>query len=90
MPSFKESFGEISPALVGWVVSSLLLSATIFSLFAGSFSDKLGRTRSIGVGALVFALGAALECAATNLPMLIAGRLIVGAGQGLFLSTLLV
>lgn len=74
----------------GLVVSSVLLSATIASLYGGSISDSLGRTRLIALGSIVFALGAALEAGATNLAMLITGRLIVGVGEGLFLSTLVV
>ena len=74
----------------GIVVSSVLLSATGASLCGGSLSDGIGRARLIALGSLVFALGAALEAGATSLAMFISGRLIVGAGEGLFLSTLVV
>ena len=90
MPSFTTSFGEISPSLLGFVVSSVLLSATIAALFAGALSDKAGRPRAIAIGSLTFALGAAIEAAAVNLVMLIVGRFVVGLGEGLFLSTLIV
>ncbi|KAH8706026.1 general substrate transporter [Talaromyces proteolyticus] len=53
-------------------------------------SDSLGRTRTLAIGALVFALGAAIEASASQLSVLIIDRLIVGAGEGLFLSTLVV
>jgi MFS family permease len=90
MPSFIESFGPLSATLHGLVVSSILLPATFTSLFAGAVSDSLGRPRAIALGALFFAIGAALEAGAITLGMLIAGRCVVGAGEGLFLSNLVV
>ena len=90
MPSFTNSFGALSSSLNGLVVSSILLPATFASLFAGALSDGLGRTRAVAIGALFFAMGAALEASAVNLGMLIAGRCVVGIGEGLFLSTLVV
>lgn len=90
MPTFTDQFGELTSTMRGIVVSSVLLSATVASLCAGSLSDTMGRTRAVGIGSVGFALGAALEAGASSLGMLIAGRLIVGIGEGLFLSTLVV
>ena len=90
MKSFTDTFGELSASQHGLVISSILISATIASLFAGAFSDSLGRPRAIAIGALVFAIGAALEAGAVDLAMLIVGRLIVGAGEGIFLSVIVV
>ena len=90
MPAFTEDFGELSPSMAGIVVSSVLLTATLTSLFAGALSDSLGRTRALALGAFVFAIGAALEAAAVDLGMFVGGRCIVGVGEGLFLSTLVV
>lgn len=90
MPSFADSFGVLSSSLTGLVVSSIMLPATFASLFAGALADSLGRTRAVAIGGLFFAIGAALEASAINLGMLIAGRCVVGIGEGLFLSTLVV
>lgn len=90
MPGFTDHFGELSSTMRGIVVSSVLLSATLASLFSGTLSDTMGRTRAVGMGSAVFGIGAALEASASNIGMLIAGRLIVGIGEGLFLSTLVV
>ena len=90
MPSFTDTFGEISSLLLGLVVSSLLLAGTVASVFSGPLSDSLGRTRAIALGAVVFATGAALEAGAVNIGMLIAGRCVVGIGEGLFLSAIVV
>ncbi|EED20163.1 hexose carrier protein, putative [Talaromyces stipitatus ATCC 10500] len=76
MSSFTATFGEISFSLQGLIVSCVLLSATFASLFSGTLSDTLGRTRALAAGALVFGVGAVIEA--------------IGAGEGLFLSTLVV
>lgn len=85
-----ENFGPLSASLQGFVVSSLLIPATITALFAGAISDSLGRTRALAIGALLFAIGAALEAGAVDLAMLIIGRCIVGVGEGVFLSAMIV
>ncbi|KAI9718779.1 MAG: hypothetical protein M1812_003953 [Candelaria pacifica] len=90
MSSFVDTFGALSSTLHGLVISSVLLSAAVASLFAGSLSDSLGRTRAIAIGALVFAVGAAMEAGSMNLIMLVFGRAIMGVGEGLFFSTLVV
>jgi DNA-directed RNA polymerase III subunit RPC2 len=87
MPMFIDYFGNLSSTLRGIVVSSVLLSATVGSLFSGWLSDAMGRTKAVAIGSLIFALGAGLEAGAVNLGMLILGRVIVGLGEGLFLST---
>jgi len=88
MPMFIDYFGNLSSSLRGIVVSSVLLSATFASLFSGLLSDNMGRTRAVAVGSLIFALGAGIEAGAVGLAMLMVGRTIVGIGEGLFLSTL--
>ena len=90
MPSFRASFGPLSPTMQGLVISSVLLPATFASLFSGAVSDSLGRTRVLALGGLVFAVGAGLEAGSQSLGILIAGRGVVGMGEGLFLSTLVV
>ena len=90
MPSFTDTLGVLSSSMHGMVISSILLPATFTSLFSGAVSDSLGRTRVVAIGAIVFAVGAALEASASTLGMFIAGRCVVGIGEGLFLSTLVV
>ncbi|KFY17269.1 hypothetical protein V492_00787, partial [Pseudogymnoascus sp. VKM F-4246] len=90
MPSFTRTFGVLSPTLHGLVVSSVLLTTTVASLFAGAISDSIGRTRAIVIGALLFAIGASIEASAPTLPVFIAGRCIAGLGQGTNFSTLVV
>jgi MFS family permease len=46
----------------------------------------LSRTATIVAGAVTFGVGAALEAGAKTLAMFIAGRVIAGIGEGLFLG----
>ncbi|KAF2716209.1 general substrate transporter [Polychaeton citri CBS 116435] len=90
MPQFNTSFGNLSSTVHGLVVSSILIPAAIASFFAGPLADHVGRPLGISIGALLFTLGTALEAGSNGLAMLFIGRIITGAGEGLFLSTILV
>ncbi|OBT46760.1 hypothetical protein VE00_02599 [Pseudogymnoascus sp. WSF 3629] len=90
MSSFATTFGALSSTMHGLVVSSVLLTTTLASLFGGAISDKIGRPRTIVIGALLFAVGAAIEASSVTLAMFIAGRCIAGLGQGTNFSTLVV
>ncbi|KAH8649320.1 sugar transport protein [Xylariales sp. PMI_506] len=90
MPSFIATFGSFSPTMHGVIVSSILLSGAFTALIAGTFADRWGRTGLIAVGSAIFALGAGLEAGSYRLGMFIAGRLVKGVGEGLFLSTVYV
>lgn len=90
MPAFVESFGQFSSIIHGAVVSTILITASITSFFAGHLSEKLGRTHAVIVGTTIFSLGAAIEAGATSLGMFVGGRAVKGVGEGFFLSTLTV
>jgi len=67
-----------------------LITAALTSLLGGHLANTVGRPRAIALGALVFGVGAAVECASVRLAMLIVGRAVKGAGEGCFLSTIVV
>ena len=90
MPSFINTFGHFSATLHGVIVSSILISGVLMSLLGGILADRYGRTRMIALGSLIFGIGAALETTSVHLAMFIVGRLIKGAGEGMFLSTVYV
>lgn len=75
-----ESFGAKFPRIYadagfkGWFVSTLLLAAWLGSLINGPLADRLGRKLSIVVAVVVFVLGSALQAAASDDPMMFAGR----------------
>jgi MFS family permease len=88
MPTFQTSIAVLSPTMRGLTVSSLLLMGAIPSLFAGLLADKYGHVRIVLAGAICFTIGAALEAASRNLATLLAGRSLVGIGEGLYLGNL--
>ncbi|EFR00966.1 H(+)-myo-inositol cotransporter [Nannizzia gypsea CBS 118893] len=90
MQSFTSAFGHPSPTLHGLIVSSILIPAAISSFLAGRVADVLGRPPAIAIGSAIFGLGAAIEAAAVHLGMFVAGRVVAGIGEGLYLGTLVV
>ncbi|BCJ47246.1 MFS transporter [Actinoplanes ianthinogenes] len=69
---------------VSWVLTSYLLSASVLTPVIGRLGDLHGKRRAM-VGALVaLAAGAALSALAHSLPVMLAGRLVQGAGGAVF------
>ncbi|XP_023552137.1 hexose carrier protein HEX6 [Cucurbita pepo subsp. pepo] len=62
--------------------SSLYLAGLVASFFASSVTKSFGRKPSIIFSGLVFIAGSALGGAATNIYMLIFGRVLLGVGVG--------
>ena len=83
MPFFSKIFGDLSPAMRGFVVSLVMLTGGIPSIFAGQLADRFGRVVVLMLGAVVFTIGAALQAGAYHLPMFITGRALDGLGQGI-------
>lgn len=90
MPQFATTFGSLSSTVHGLVVSTILIPAALSSFFGGHLANKVGRLRGIALGAAVFGIGAAVEASSVKLGMLVAGRVVKGIGEGLFLSTCVV
>lgn len=90
MPEFTGTLGQFSSTIHGAIVSTILITASVTSFFAGHLSEMLGRERAIIVGTTIFSLGAAIEAGATSLGMFVGGRAVKGVGEGFFLSTLTV
>lgn len=57
------------------------------SLSTFIFGERIGRRRTIAIGCCILCVGAALQTAARNIPVLIAGRIIAGLGNGINTST---
>ena len=65
---------------ISWVVTVYLLCATPGTLVVGKLGDIVGRRRVVMASLVIFLIGSLLCAAATNLPWLIAGRFVQGAG----------
>ena len=79
---FMEQRFGLSSLDRGLVVSALLFGALVGALGAGRLADTWGRRRSIVVAGIAAAAGALLAGLAANVPMLLAGRLIIGLAVG--------
>jgi MFS transporter, DHA1 family, multidrug resistance protein len=81
MPAVKEEFG-VSTGVAQLTLSLGMLAMAFFTVAYGGLSDRYGRKRVLLGGLVLFTCGAASCMAAANLPMLLAGRILQGAGAG--------
>lgn len=86
MPQFIDSIGELSPFLLGFTVSLIMLTGSVPSIMAGHLADKFGRLKTILLGAIMFGIGVVLQGAAGTLPQFLVGRAVAGLGEGVYLT----
>ncbi|HKP88402.1 MAG TPA: sugar porter family MFS transporter [Thermoleophilaceae bacterium] len=66
----------------GSVVSVLLLGAIAGALLVGGASERIGRKKTLGLVALIFAVGIVIAGAAQSYAVMLLGRVIMGLGVG--------
>src|SRR5512145_2385455 len=81
MSAVKEGFG-VSTGMAQLTMSLAMLSMAFFTVAYGGLSDRFGRKRVLLGGLVLFTCGAAACMVAADLPMLLAGRILQGAGAG--------
>lgn len=88
---FTEWFGVIDPSTGSYTMPSLRQAGITASMAGGSFlgslvsgstSDLLGRRTCIQLSALIWVIGAAIQCSSQNIVQLIFGRVIAGWSVG--------
>ncbi|HMQ51391.1 MAG TPA: multidrug effflux MFS transporter [Anaerolineae bacterium] len=62
------------------IISVLFVGMTVGQIFYGPLSDRTGRKPAIYIGFGLFISGCLLSVSATNFPMMLAGRMLQGAG----------
>lgn len=73
---------NLTPAEVGWAVSSIIAGATVGALLAGIIAEKIGRKASLFVSSLMF-IGTSLLCSLTDsYEIFWIGRLLCGLAVG--------
>ena len=69
-----------TPALLGFAIGAYGLSQALLQIPFGLLSDRVGRKRMIYIGLVVFAAGSILAGSADSIYVVIAGRILQGAG----------
>ena len=79
LPSIQADLGLSSPG-VTWVVNAYVLAFGGLLLLSGRAADLLGRRRMFIGGSMLFTIGTLLAASADSSGLLVAGRLVQGAG----------
>ncbi|WP_303291853.1 MFS transporter [Marinobacter sp. SS5-14b] len=69
-----------TPALIGFAIGAYGLSQALLQIPFGLLSDRVGRKRMIYIGLILFAAGSVLAGATDSIYVVIAGRILQGAG----------
>jgi MFS family permease len=83
MPVFMLLGSELdgaTPALLGFAIGAYGLSQALLQIPFGMLSDRVGRKRMIYIGLVLFASGSLLAGATDSIYVVIAGRILQGAG----------
>ncbi|WP_417516732.1 MFS transporter [Marinobacter sp.] len=83
MPVFMllgDSLEGATPALLGFAIGAYGLSQALLQIPFGLLSDRVGRKRMIYFGLVLFAAGSILAGSADSIYVVIAGRILQGAG----------
>ncbi|KRE89326.1 D-galactose transporter GalP [Frateuria sp. Soil773] len=81
--SFIQKEFQVSNRTIEWIVSAMMLGAAVGALGASWMSARLGRKRSLILGAVLFVAGSLLCGAAGSAQMLIAARFVLGLAIGI-------
>lgn len=82
LPFITNDF-EVSNKQQEWIVSSMMFGASIGAIISGIISMKIGRKKSLSIGAIVFFIGSFWSACVTNPEMLIAARILLGIAVGI-------
>lgn len=80
----KERFDlQDAAAMVGWIVSSLIVGAAFGAAFSGILSDKYGRKTTLIISAVLFVIGSLGSAIPNSVAGLVISRIIGGLGVGM-------
>jgi MFS family permease len=71
---------ESNHTMVGIIIGGYAITQMLFQVPFGKASDKIGRKKTIIFGLIIFAVGSLIAGFATNIYVLLIGRLLQGAG----------
>ena len=81
LPFIANEF-QISAHTQEWVVSSMMFGAAVGAVGSGWLSFKLGRKKSLMIGAILFVAGSLFSAAAPNVEVLLLSRVLLGLAVG--------
>src|SRR6476661_7885066 len=83
LPEIQASL-HTSESAVAWVLTAFLLSASVFTPIIGRLGDMYGKERLLLIVLVALAVGTLISAVATSLWLMLLGRVIQGAGGGIF------
>src|SRR4051794_18809856 len=83
LPEIQSSL-HTSESAVAWVLTAYLLSASVATPIIGRLGDMYGKERLLMIVLLMLAFGTLISAIASTLPLMVLGRVIQGAGGGIF------
>src|ERR1700744_3134166 len=84
MPALQKGLNATAPDLL-WILNAYLLILAALILICGSLGDKLGRKKILMWGILIFSIGSAACGLSPTVNLLIAFRVLQGAGGALMI-----
>ncbi|KAI5452308.1 hypothetical protein NCC49_000871 [Naganishia albida] len=84
---FQKTFNDPSPGLLGTIVAIYEIGCCVGSLLTVFIGDRLGRRRTICLGAIVMLAGAGFQAGVSSSGPMIAARIVSGLGMGAINST---
>lgn len=86
IPMMLNQLSDVSSSLIESVVTIPSFSMMLFVLLSGPISSKLGKKNTVMLGLLLVLVGGILPMCTTNITWILALRLVLGAGLGIFNS----
>jgi EmrB/QacA subfamily drug resistance transporter len=83
LPQIQESL-HTSESAVGWILTAYLLSASVATPILGRLGDMYGKERLLMIVLAMLGFGTLISAIASSLWLMILGRVIQGAGGGIF------
>jgi EmrB/QacA subfamily drug resistance transporter len=83
LPDIQHTLGT-SEGTVAWILTAYLLSASVATPIIGRLGDVHGKEKSLLVVLVILAIGTLISALATSIGTMIIGRIIQGAGGGIF------
>ncbi|CAE7002644.1 hypothetical protein PTNB73_10297 [Pyrenophora teres f. teres] len=86
-PAFNKTFDYPSSDMIGTIVAIFEIGCFFGAMGTAVVGEKLGRRKSVAIGAVISILGAILQATAYGRAHLIVGRIVSGVGLGIINST---